>query len=75
MHSLYCLQFIHFLSSSLLIHHKESSKYKWFDIITYSHKKGSSNNAAAVARLSGSGMKQRFMKDLALGDNSLGISG
>ena len=35
----------------------------------------SSNNSVAVARFSGSGSKQRFMKALAVSDISAGISG
>jgi hypothetical protein len=42
---------------------------------TYSVKKLSSNNSAAVALLSGSGSKQNKMKFLAFSESSVGISG
>jgi hypothetical protein len=42
---------------------------------TYSVKKQSSNNSAAVALLSGSGSKQHKMKFLAFSESSVGISG
>jgi hypothetical protein len=42
---------------------------------TYSVKKLSSNNSAAVALLPGSGSKQHKMKFLAFSESSVGISG
>jgi hypothetical protein len=42
---------------------------------SYSVKKLSSNNSAAVALLSGSGSKQHKMKFLAFSESSVGISG
>ena len=55
------------------------SEYMYINIykysITYSVMKLSSNNSVAVARFSGSGSKQRFMKALAVSDISAGISG
>ena len=51
---------------------------KWcyiVNIYTYSDKKGSSSNSAAVALVSGLASKQRSIKFLALSDSSDGISG
>jgi hypothetical protein len=42
---------------------------------THSERKGSSNNSAAVALVSGLASKQRSIKFFALSDNSDGISG